>query len=58
MHRYLRSIVLLVLSVSACQDPVTPTRAVPFVPQTTAALAAADSDSYIVLLSRIRRERR
>ena len=51
MHRHLRSIALLVLSVSACQDPVTPTRAVPSLPQTTAALAAADSDSYIVLFS-------
>jgi subtilisin family serine protease len=51
MHRYFRSIALLVLAVSACQDPVTPTRAVPSFPQTTAALAAGDSDSYIVLLA-------
>ena len=50
-HRLLRSIALVVLSVSACQDPVTPTPLAPSFPQTTAALAAADSDSYIVLLS-------
>jgi subtilisin family serine protease len=51
MHRHFRAIALVVLSVSACQDPVTPTPVAPSVPQTTAALAVADSDSYIVLLS-------
>jgi aqualysin 1 len=52
LHRSLRPIALVVLAVSACQDPVTPTRAVPALPQTTAALAAPDSDSYIILLSK------
>lgn len=51
MHRWLRSIAIVVLLVSACQDPVTPTPVAPLVRQTTAALAAPDSDSYIVLLS-------
>jgi PKD repeat protein len=51
LHRSLRSIALLVLAVSACQDPVTPTPVAALLPQTTAALAASDSDSYIVLLS-------
>ena len=51
LHRNLRSIALLVLAVSACQDPVTPTPVAPVLPRTTAALAAPDSDSYIVLLS-------
>jgi PKD repeat protein len=51
MHRHFRAIALVVLSVSACQDPVTPTPVAPSLPQTTAALAVADSDSYIVLLS-------
>jgi subtilisin family serine protease len=50
MHRRLASFALVVLSVSACQDPVAPTP-----PRTTrdvvAALAAPDSDSYIVLLA-------
>ena len=51
MHRRFCSLALFVLSVSACQDPVTPTPLAPSSPQTSAALAAADSDSYIVLLS-------
>ena len=51
MHRRFCSLALVVLSVSACQDPVTPTPLATSFPQTTAALAAADSDSYIVLLS-------
>ena len=56
MYRHLRSIALgsialVVLSVSACQDPVTPTPVAPLFTQPTAALAAPDSDSYIVLLS-------
>jgi subtilisin family serine protease len=51
LHRLFRSIVLVVLSVSACQDSGTTTPVAPSFPQSTAALAAADSDSYIVLLS-------
>ena len=56
MHRHLRSIALgsialVVLSVSACQDPVTPTPVALSFPQRAAALAAPDSDSYIVLLA-------
>src|SRR5512138_394544 len=51
LYRSLRSIALLVLVISACQDPVTPTPIAAVLPQTTAALAASDSDSYIVLLS-------
>jgi hypothetical protein len=51
LHRNLRSIALVVLAVSACQDAVAPTPVVPLFPQTTAALAAPDSDSYIVLFS-------
>ena len=51
LYRSLRSIALLVLAVSACQDPVTPKPLARVLPQTTAALAAPDSDSYIVLLS-------
>jgi subtilisin family serine protease len=51
MHRLFRSIALVVLSVSACQDPGTTAPVAPLFPQTTAALAAPDSDSYIVLFS-------
>lgn len=50
MHRRLASVAIVVLSVSACQDPVAPT--VPRISgDVAAAVAAPDSDSYIVLFA-------
>jgi len=40
------------LLVSACQDTVAPTRQIPTSPKPAVALAASDSDSYIIVLAR------
>jgi subtilisin family serine protease len=49
MNRRLTSSALVVLLVSACQDPTAPAP-IPRPTESVASLAAADSDSYIVLL--------
>ena len=51
MKRGLIPVSLALLLVAACQEPVATTRQVPTSPQPAVALAARDSDSYIVVLS-------
>ena len=52
MKRCLIPLAFPLLLVSACQDPVAPPRRFPASPEPAVALAARDSDSYIVVLSR------
>ena len=51
MHRRLGSLALVVLSFSACNDPVAPTPVPTPTTTSAAALSGPDNDSYIVLLA-------
>ena len=52
MKRFAIPFAFAVLLVSACQDAVAPTRRFPSSTKPAVALAASDSDSYIIVLSR------